>query len=87
MHCSCRESVELWSCQETQCNSWLTVSKMIEEAKCDLYVAIAWKVSAKNSLKNVNVSSLVFCIVFTVHALIHYCYYIKKQLVKSWQKI
>lgn len=32
----------------------LTVAKTIEDTKCDLDIAVAWAVSAKNSLKNVN---------------------------------
>ena len=32
----------------------LTVTKTIEETKCNLDIAVAWAVSAKNSLKNVN---------------------------------
>ena len=32
----------------------LTVSKVIEDTSCDLEVALAWAISAKNSLKNVH---------------------------------
>ena len=32
----------------------LTVSKTMEDIKCDLNLAVAWAISAKNSLKNVH---------------------------------
>lgn len=32
----------------------LTVTKTIEEVKCDLDMAVAWAISAKNSFKKVN---------------------------------
>ena len=32
----------------------LTVTKIMEDFKCDLQLAISWAVSAKNSLKNVH---------------------------------
>ena len=33
---------------------WLTVSKTMEDAHCDLNIALAWGVCAKNALKNVH---------------------------------
>ena len=32
----------------------LTVTKFMEDIKCDLQLAVSWAVSAKNSLKNVH---------------------------------
>ena len=47
----------LWSNGLVECHNavlGLTVSKTMEDAHCDLNIALAWAVSAKNALKNVH---------------------------------
>ena len=54
MHYYCRKLLENGLVERHNAILGLTVAKTIEETKCDLEMAVAWAVSAKNSLKNVN---------------------------------